>query len=180
VLGQAYLSSAGLERAQPILRKLCRDTNESVSLASLHGKTALVVLQEHSPLPLRVDHLQGKELVLHASAMGKVLLAFGTSPVDTSVATLGPLEKFTERTFATAEALVDELRTIQTKGYATNHGERYDGANGVAVPVLASGSTSSAYALGIQGPDARLNDARLNELLDMCRQAAADIAALNL
>jgi len=180
VLGQGYLSSAGLERAVPILRALCRQTDESVSLATLHGTTALVVLQEHSPQPLRVDHLAGKELFLHASAMGKALLAFSTTPPKELVAQLGDLARFTDHTITTPTAMVRELDAVRQRGYATNEGERYDGANGVAVPVLGPGASSTTFALGIQGPSTRLSADRMEELADICRRAAVDIAALGI
>ena len=180
VLGQGYLSSAGLERAVPILRSLCRQTDESVSLATLHGTTALVVLQEHSPQPLRVDHLAGKELFLHASAMGKALLAFSSTPPKELVAQLGDLSRFTDRTITSHAAMVRELDKVRQTGFATNEGERYDGANGVAVPVLGPGASSTTFALGIQGPSTRLSAERMAELADICRRAAVDIAALGI
>lgn len=180
VLGQGYLSSAGLERAVPILRSLCRQTDESVSLATLHGTTALVVLQEHSPQPLRVDHLAGKELFLHASAMGKALLAFSPIQPKELVAQLGELVRFTDQTITSHAAMVRELDAVRQTGYATNEGERYDGANGVAVPVLGPGASSTSFALGIQGPATRLTTERMADLADICRRAAVDIAALGI
>ena len=180
VLGQGYLASAGLERAMPILRTLCRTTDESVSLATLQGTTALVVLQEHSPQPLRVDHLAGKELFLHASAMGKVLLAFGDTDTKTAADRPAELVKFTPTTITSRGALVRELDAIRGRGWATNEGERYEGANGVAVPVIAHGARSTSFALGIQGPATRLTTERMSELVDICRRAAADIAALGI
>ena len=180
VLGQGYLASAGLERAVPILRKLCRETDESVSLATLHDTTALVVLQEHSPQPLRVDHLAGKELFLHASAMGKVLLAFGGSNANDAASSVGELQTFTATTIASRSALARELDAIRERGWATNEGERYEGANGVAVPVMSSGTATTSFALGIQGPATRLTAEHMTELVEICRRAASDIAALGI
>lgn len=180
VLGQGYLSSAGLERAVPILRALCRSTDESVSLATLHGTTALVVLQEHSNQALRVDHLAGRELFLHASAMGKVLLAFGGLEPKDAVASLGDLPNFTASTITSSHALARELVEVRENGWAANNGERYDGANGVAVPVLAPGSATTVFSLGIQGPATRLTPTRMAELADICRRTASDIAALGI
>ena len=117
VLGQSYIASAGLERAAPVLRKLCRETDESVSLATLHGNTALVVLQEHSNQALRVDHLAGRELFLHASAMGKVLLAFGDKPTKDAAASLADLPRFTAATITVKQALVRELDAVRDRGW---------------------------------------------------------------
>ncbi len=182
VLGRKYLSSIGLESVQPILQRLCSLTGESTSLAVLHNDTAHVVAQKHSAQALRVDHLTGRELSLHASAMGKILLAFSTLGIDTAVQQLGKLEKFTDSTIASPVELTAHLHEVATQKYALNIGERYDGANGVAVPVLPYGKTSQhiQYALGIQGPSTRLSPQRMHELIDACTQTAAEITELGL
>ena len=182
VLGRKYLSSIGLESVQPILQRLCSLTGESTSLAVLHNDTAHVVAQKHSAQALRVDHLSGRELSLHASAMGKILLAFSAQGIDTAVQQLGKLEKFTDSTIASPVELTAHLHEVATQKYALNIGERYDGANGVAVPVLPYGKTSQhiQYALGIQGPSTRLTPQRMHELIDACTQAAAEITELGL
>ncbi len=182
VLGRSYLASVGLERAQPILRKLCVATGESVSLAVFQNGAAHVVLQEHSSHALRVDHLAGKELSLHASAMGKVLVAFSETQLSDAIANLGELEKFTPNTVSEASELIAHLELVKKQGFATNEGERYEGANGIAVPVLTSRATQTTtrYALGVQGPATRLTAERMAELVQPCRDAAAEIAALGI
>ena len=179
VLGRKYLSSIGLESVQPILQRLCTSTGESTSFAVLHNGTAHVVAQKHSSQALRVDHLSGSELSLHASAMGKVLLAFSEQG---TVAKIQDLEKYTDNTITSLKDLTAHIEQVKTQKFAINTGERYDGANGVAVPVLPYGKTSQhiQYALGIQGPSTRLTPQRMHELIDACTQAAAEITELGL
>jgi len=179
VLGRTYLASAGLERAQPILRKMCVATNESVSLALLQNGAAHVVLQEHSTQALRVDHLAGTELSLHASAMGKVLIAFSDAPLAESLNENSSLQSFTNSTIVEPNALLSELEKIRHQSFATNIGERYEGANGVAVPVFGP-NHSVRLARGIQGPSTRLSPARMAELVKICHSAALEIADLGL
>lgn len=182
VLGRKYLSSIGLESVQPILQRLCAATGESTSFAVLHSGTAHVVAQKHSSQALRVDHLSGSELSLHASAMGKVLLAFNAEGIPAAIQQLEKLEKYTENTITSVKELTTHIEQVATQKFAMNTGERYDGANGVAVPVLPYGKTSQhiQYALGIQGPTTRLTPQRMHELIDACTKAAAEIAALGL
>ena len=179
VLGRRYLSSIGLESVQPILQRLCSATGESTSFAVLHNGTAHVVAQKHSSQALRVDHLSGSELSLHASAMGKVLLAFSEQG---TVAKIQHLEKYTDNTITSLKELTAHIEQVKTQKFAMNTGERYDGANGIAVPVLAVEQSAqySNYALGIQGPSTRLTPQRMHELVDACTKAAAEIAALGL
>ena len=182
VLGRKYLSSIGLESVQPILQRLCTSTGESTSFAVLHNGTAHVVAQKHSSQALRVDHLSGSELSLHASAMGKVLLAFNAQVISETIQQLGKLEKFTESTITSVKELTAHIEEVKKQKFAMNIGERYDGANGIAVPVLAVEQSAqySNYALGIQGPSTRLTPQRMNELVEACTKAAAEIAALGL
>jgi len=179
VLGRKYLSSIGLESVQPILQRLCTSTGESTSFAVLHNGTAHVVAQKHSSQALRVDHLSGSELSLHASAMGKVLLAFSEQG---TAGEIQHLEKYTDNTITSLKDLTTHIEKVKTQKFAMNTGERYDGANGVAVPVLAVEQPAqySNYALGIQGPSTRLTPQRMHELVDACTKAAAEIAALGL
>ena len=179
MLGRKYLSSIGLESVQPILQRLCAATGESTSFAVLHNGTAHVVAQKHSSQALRVDHLSGSELSLHASAMGKVLLAFNAEGIP---AAIQQLEKYTENTITSVKDLTAHIEQVKTQKFAMNTGERYDGANGIAVPVLTLEQSAqySNYALGIQGPSTRLTPQRMHELVDACTKAAAEIAALGL
>ena len=87
---------------------------------------------------------------MHASGMGKVMLAFGDTPPEAAVAQLKALPRFTENTVVDRDELVRVLMTARARGYATNLEERYLGVNGVAAPVLAPNGTSRA-AVGVQG-----------------------------
>ena len=179
VLGRKYLSSIGLESVQPILQRLCTSTGESTSFAVLHNGTAHVVAQKHSSQALRVDHLSGSELSLHASAMGKVLLAFSEQGTTEKIQ---HLEKYTDNTITSLKELTAHIEQVKTQKFAMNTGERHDGANGIAVPILSLEQPAqySNYALGIQGPSTRLTPQRMHELVDACTKAAAEIAALGL
>ncbi len=95
---------------------------------------------------------------IHASAMGKMLLALADDPAA-EVAALGTLERFTERTLTEPAPLVAELEAIRRRGWSLNDGERDPGVRAIAVAVPAAGGPAAAVA--VQGPEVRLTDDRL-------------------
>ena len=177
VLGQRALEQSGFYLAQPILARLAATTGESASLGVRRGDEVVVVERAASPQPLRFDHPTGAEIQLHASAMGKVLLAFGPGSAKEAAAPLRQLTRYTSHTITSRPALVAELTTIKADGLATNREERYDGVTGVAAPVLGPNGLAHA-AVGIQGPTLRLTPAKLRELGPVLRAAADEIASL--
>ena len=80
LLGQTAIARYGLDLAQPHLENLARATGEAASLGVRNGGDVVVVLRAESAQPLRFDRPHGARVPLHASAMGKALLAFG--PAD--------------------------------------------------------------------------------------------------
>jgi len=135
----------------------------------------LVILQSSSRHALRFEHPAGGAIDVHASAMGKVLLAFGETPPDTAIDELGRLARFTASTITTRAALVTQLERVRADGFATNRQERYDGVCGVAAPALDSTGVAR-FAIGIQGPSVRLTDERLLELGPLLVRAGREVA----
>lgn len=177
VLGQRALEHSGYHLARPVLDELSVTTGESASLGIRRGNDVVVIERASSPSPLRFDHPAGAEIAIHASAMGKVLVAFSGRPVDDEIATLGQFGRFTEHTLMTPSHMRAELDNISTAGYATNVEERYDGVCGIAAPVCSTNGLAHA-AVGVQGPSVRLTPARLAELAPVVIAAANDIASL--
>lgn len=73
-------------------------------------------------------------LPLHVSSSGMVLLAYG--PPDLQERVLArPLERLTDRTLRSPEALRASLREIRRQGFALLPGHVHEEATGIAVPV---------------------------------------------
>jgi DNA-binding IclR family transcriptional regulator len=175
ILGRRMEEATGLDRAQVLLEELTGRTGESTSLSVRSGAHAVVLLLAPSAQRLRVEHGVGSRLPLHASAMGKVLLAFSDQPVDGAVCELGELARFTDHTVTKPAELVAELRLARDRGWAVNREERYDGVVGVAAPVIVSGRGVVA-AIGVQGPAARLRAPDEPGLTRLVERAAQRIA----
>lgn len=177
ILGRRALEQSGYHLAQPILARLAATTGESASMGVRRSDEVLVVERAASVQPLRFDHPTGAEIHLHASAMGKVLLAFAAGSPKDIAAALHPVTRYTPHTITSRTALAQELTAIREQGFATNREERYEGVCGIAAPVIAAHGAAHA-AVGIQGPSLRLTPARLHELAPLVRAAADEIGAL--
>ena len=100
-----------------------------------------MLIADHVPSAqaLRFDAGIGRRVPIHASAMGKMLLALTDDPAA-EVAALGALERFTERTLTDPGALLAELDTIRRRGWSLNDGERDPGVRAVAVAIPGTGA----------------------------------------
>lgn len=163
LLGQVGARDAHLHHVQTVLQETTRETGESTSVAVRDGAAALVIAAASSPQRLKFEHTVGSRIALHASGMGKILLAFADSDVG-AVPGAQPLEAFTATTITDPVVLSDELAAIRSRGWAANHGERYEGVNGLSCPIRDAHGTVVA-AIGIQGPANRFTSEQEKSLL---------------
>lgn len=122
----------------------------------------------------------GEEQPLHATALGKCLLAF--APVATSPARDLDLHRWTGRTCVTVAALEAHLATAWHRGWASEAGEYEPGLGGAAAPLRASGGIAVA-ALGVVGPveelfgrGGELRPWLAEQLLGAAREVSASLA----
>jgi DNA-binding IclR family transcriptional regulator len=174
-LGRRAEGRLGFDRLLPHLRALGARTGESISLGTRVGTEMLVVLHVDSSHALRFDQAPGLRVPIHASAIGKVLLAFAADPAD-EIRALGPLASVTAATLTDPAALLEDVMTTRRRGWALNDGERDVGVRTIAAPLR--GADGWAWAgVAIQGPSARLPDERLKELADLLVETAAAMAS---
>jgi IclR family acetate operon transcriptional repressor len=158
------------ELARPRLRELVAATGETATLSvpgSFEAVTVDFVAAESSVVS--VARL-GRPSVGHATAAGKVVLAFGPAAPRTE------LTRFTERTIVDPDALAAEIDGVRTRGWAEAAGEREPDLNALAAPVFGR-SGELAAVLGLQGPAARLTSARRAEVLPAVLEAAGALSA---
>jgi DNA-binding IclR family transcriptional regulator len=154
--------------ARPQLRALVEQTGETATLSIPGGEDAVTV--DFVPGESSVISMArvGRPSIGHATATGKVQLAFaGTQPAV--------LDAYTDRTITSPERLAAELDAVRRQGWAEAEGEREPDLNALAVPVFRRGGELAAI-LGLQGPAARLTAARRAELLPRLRAAAAAVS----
>lgn len=98
---------------------------------------------------------------LHATAAGKVILAFlPEDAVETHVEERG-LPSYTENTITDRERLFQELATVRENGFAQNDEESMKGLRAVAVPVQYPNG-KLVGAMSVAGPTQRMKGDRYN------------------
>lgn len=137
VFGSAYLSSMNIEQvAIPHLQAVRDQTGDSSSMAVRSGADILYVAHVSTRRTIRLGANVGTRFPLHATSLGKVLLAFDdTDAVDAFLAT-AKLARFTENTVTDAETLAARLIEVRRQGYDTAKDELDYGIVSVAVPVF--------------------------------------------
>jgi len=99
----------------------------------------------------------GATIPLHATALGKVLIAF--DPGAARLVLDRPLESLTYRTVTDRSVLVRQLADVRDVGYAVAVEESEQGVAGIAAPVRDRGGYVVA-AIGVGGPVESLCDGR--------------------
>ncbi len=157
------------ELARPRLRALAAETGESATLSVPAGREAVTV--DFVPAESSVVSMArlGRPSVAHATATGKVMLAFGA---------VGPaaldLAHYTEQTIVSPEALADEVEAVRDRGWAEAVGEREPDLVGLAAPIFGRGVKLEAI-VGLQGPATRLAAERREAVLPSLLGAAAGL-----
>jgi IclR family transcriptional regulator, acetate operon repressor len=134
-LGDLARQSTSLQRlARPALEQLTAATGETSDLVVLEGNEAVNVDMVESPQPVKLVGWLGRRLPLHATASGKVLLAW-RDPAEVQALLRLPLQRFTNATVTSTDALLRELAEVRELGYAAACGELEEDLVGIAAPV---------------------------------------------
>ena len=153
-LGYAYLDVNELRaRSLAWADRLAARTDCAVRVGALHSGSIVVVHHVFRPdSSLQILEV-GAQLPLHATALGKAVLAFSAPDLlDDVMAT--PLPRLTKRTL-TASALRKDIASIRESAVATERGEAVLGEASVAAPIV-DHAEHAVGAIGVVGDDERL------------------------
>ncbi len=154
------------EVASPFLHDLYGATLATVHLAVREGTNALYIerLSGHASVPV-VSKI-GTRLPMHATGVGKVLLAHAPEAIRTDV--LAHLTRLTAHTVIHSGVLRNQLSRVHRDGYATTVEEMTLGACSVAVPVYSGDDVVAA--LGVVVPSLNRDKLRLVSALNVAAQ----------
>lgn len=149
-LGNSVLGRLDLrEVARPHLLSLVEETGETATLSAPGERDAITVDFAQSASSVQSVAHVGRPSVAHATATGKVMLAFADAGLPE-----GRLKPFTPRTLTDRSKLDAEVRRVRRQGFAEAVGEREPHLNAIAAPVFGAGGELAAI-LGLQGPSSR-------------------------
>ena len=124
------------DRAQPHLRRLVAETEETAHLALLEAARVIYIDKIEPTRAVRMITRIGASNPVHCTSVGKAILAFLPPERAAEVLRRIRFERMTHRTIATLEALRAELEKTRRRGYAVDDEELEEGLRCIAVPVL--------------------------------------------
>ncbi|WP_430786837.1 IclR family transcriptional regulator [Actinoplanes sp. G11-F43] len=161
--GLLDLASTGIDdnelrgRALNWADALAARSGEEARLGVLRDGQVLVVHHVFRPDDSQQNLSIGVRLPAHATALGKVLLAYHATAAA-AVMTAG-LDAYTRRTVTDDDRLAEELTVTRARGWGLSAEEWRPGLAAIAAPVRTSGGLVVG-AIGVAGPVERLTDTR--------------------
>ena len=162
-LGFAYLSTQSwVDRAEPLMKELSHDVQESCSAAILQG--AEIVYVARMPAPHRIMSTTiaiGTRLPAFHTSLGRVQLGFLTNAEIAARLQLSPPSPQTPRTITSPEALIARIKADHDQGYSIVDEELEKGLRSVAVPIVTRGGVNvGAINLSAHSSRSTRNDLR--------------------
>jgi DNA-binding IclR family transcriptional regulator len=166
------------DRAQPHLRRLVAETEETAHLCILEAARVIYIDKIEPARSVRMITRIGASNPVHCTSVGKAILAFLPEERAAEVVRRIRFERFTHRTITTAEALRAEMEKTRRRGYAVDDEEFEEGLRCIAVPLL-DAQRQPVAAVSVSGPSFRVTAQKLpsiaNHLLQCVRGISVDM-----
>ncbi|WP_337243301.1 IclR family transcriptional regulator [Luteimonas sp. gir] len=139
LLGKACVGRFDLTTlARPALERLRDAVGQTIVIASYAEQEVAVIDVLRGTSPLEISLRPGSRFPHHASAQGKLVLAYGPAALREQYLAQ-PLEPETPRTITTHARLRSELDRVRDCGWADAPEELFTGINALAAPLLQAG-----------------------------------------
>lgn len=138
LLGSAALALANsglLREGRHFLSRISDATGLNSFLAVRRGRSSVLLARAQGRLGASSDFQVGKALPMHASASGKLFLAFLPEGERREILGLMDLKPLTSRTIIDREQLDIELQSVRELGFAADRNELYESYRSIAVPI---------------------------------------------
>lgn len=176
-VGNAFLANRDfVSIARPFMRRLMEQSGESVNLAILDDGEAVFLSQVECREMMRMLARLGSRVPMHASAVGKALLAaLPRSEID-AILTQRGLDRYTANTILTTTDLRRSLEKIRNAGYAIDDEEHAVGLRCAAATIHDEHGEPVA-AISLSGPRARIPGERVEALGRLVVSTTTEITA---
>ena len=158
--------------AQPFLERLGKATGETINLGVASNGMVEQIAQVDSTFLIGGTNWVGMSVPLHCSALGKVLLAYGSAQLPPT-----KLERRTDKTITSEAALRGDLATVRARGYAVTDEELEPGLIAVATPIRGYDGAVVA-ALSVSAPTNRMSRDGVAAVAGYCAEEAAGLSAV--
>lgn len=170
---QFALASGFSAIARPLMERLSEHTGEVSLIAARQGTEMIYLERVEGRRRLQVFGHIGQRGALHATSMGKVLVAFLPEPQRSELVQALTLEGYTPDTITAPGRLLAQLDLVAERGWATNEAEHEEGIVSIAVPV--TGARGVVAGLCLTGPSVGIGVADLLEHREVLQHTAKEI-----
>ena len=177
-VGNSYLERTDLiESSRKAMRHLMEATGETANLAIADDGAVVFISQVESHNPIRAFFRPGTRGNMHASGIGKALLANMLRRDVEKILHSKGCPEYTEKTLTTPAELFQDLETTRERGWAFDDEERYVGMRCIAASIYNSYGEAVA-GISVSGPTFRFSDQLLSVIGDQVKDAAYQVTAL--
>jgi DNA-binding IclR family transcriptional regulator len=163
--------------SRPATERLADSVGETVNVAIHDGAGVISIDQHIGPAAVTTVNWVGQRSPLHASAAGKVFLAF-PDPTTGRPRVPDELEALTPRTLVDPVALAAQLADVRDRGWALSDEEMEEGLVAVGAPVWDHTGVVVASVV-VSGPAFRLTSDVVPEVAAQTVAAADEISHRN-
>lgn len=177
VIGSRFLRRTSLvDRARPVMRRLMEITGETANLGVEREGMVLFLSQVETHESIRAFFPPGTLSQMHASGIGKALLANMETTLQARLLRDMTLTRYTPHTITTVEGIIQDLANIRTAGYALDNEEKNLGMRCIAAPVF-DYNREVVAGISVSGPVSRLSMENAADLAQHVMYAAAELTS---
>ncbi|WP_132060637.1 IclR family transcriptional regulator [Halorussus amylolyticus] len=165
------------ELAKPEIEELAAETGEVANLLVEENDWGVYLWSSKGENAVPLDIHPGKHVHLHATSLGKCILAHLSDKRVEAVIERRGLPAQTDSTITDADALADELDAVREQGYAIDDEERLPGMRCIGTAVK-SESGNVIGAISVSGPTSAMPMDRLTDTLAEKLLGAANVIEL--
>jgi len=165
-----------LSAARPHLDALAARTGETVHLVTrIRDEVVYLYKNEGDSSVVRTASYVGLHNPMYCTGVGKSILAFLPESEQRDIWARVEIAAYTKNTIVTLDRLLEETRTIHQQGYALDMEEHELGVCCVAAPILDL-NRMPIGAISISAPTLRMDPVRMEQLVPLVLETAAQIA----
>lgn len=164
-----------IDVAKPVIKEVSEELKLSVHLCALSNAMVYVLDQVEKENKHSVAATIGMIEPMHASSVGKCILAYRREDMQAQILEKYEYRKYTEKTILNEQNLRQELIKIKKLGFAIDDEEVTVGVRCVAVPIF--GFTNHVrYSIGISGTTEWMTESNIRRCIDRLNYAARRIS----
>jgi len=163
--------------AQPFMRQLHEQFNETVNLGVIHDGEVLYIDILESSQAFRMAARAGSRMPIFSTSLGKAIAAHLPESEVANLLSAQQMSKSTKRTAAENQALRNELQAVRRRGYALDNEENEPGVACLGAPIFDHTGRVLA-AISVSGPVGRILGTQnriAGSLVSICKEISGKL-----